>query len=62
MRRTAGDARRRRSRRKRTFGRDELARVEALLKEKWAESRCRIQRRQRVVISHETFTEKFWRD
>jgi IS30 family transposase len=57
-------ARRRRSRRNGRFGREALARVEELLREKWSPEQIsgHLRRRGELRISHETIYRHVWRD
>ena len=57
-------ARRYRSRRNRQFGREEMGRVEALLKEEWSPEQVsgHLARTGELAISHETIYRHVWRD
>jgi IS30 family transposase len=57
-------ARRKRSRRKQQFGREEMARVEELLKEQWSPEQVSgyLGRTGELAISHETIYRHVWRD
>ena len=57
-------ARRKRSRRNQQFGREEMARVEELLKEQWSPEQVsgHLERTGELAISHETIYRHVWRD